>query len=855
MSLAPRTKLGPYEILAPLGAGGMGEVYRARDARLGRDVAIKMVLPEYASDPDRLRRFEQEARAAGALAHPNVLTVYDVGHHEGSPYLVTELLEGETLQTHMGKGALSLRSALEVGGQVAAGLAAAHERGITHRDLKPANIFITKEGIAKILDFGLAKLLRPTSEEEGRTDSTVAESTEADVRLGTAPYMSPEQASGKGVDFRSDQFSLGIVLYEMLAKTRPFKGDTAAELLAAIIREDPEPLERKAPSVPAPARWIVERCLAKEPSGRYAATRDLARDLETARMHLSEGTATTSQVRPRRTRWLGAAGGLGLALGLGSGWVIGHAGSKTAAPRFHRITYRHGSVHLARFTSDGQDIVYSAAWDGRPPEIFTARANGTLSRPLGVQKADLLAVSPKGEIAVSLLKDWPAVGKRTLAVLPMEGGTPREVAEDVDFADYDGEGQLAAVRHTGNDWRIEYPLGHPVYRGTSLLWGLTVAQRGGALAFGEFSGRRTLRILDRQGKVREIGPDWGQSLLNLRWAPDGNRLVVTGAHTHAEQTIFEEDVSTGRERVLLAPSMGRIVFHDVAPGGQLLVEHVQDEEQAAYLANGTPERNVSFLDHTRVAALSDDGRVLLFSELGWGGGPPGSVFLRRIDSNAPPVKLADGLANDLSGDARWALVGAREHPIRLSLVPTGVGEPRALDTSGLVKATSAFLAPDSMSALVVGAEAGKEWSLYEVGLSGTKPRLIASNISPDQSVAFSPDGRTVAATDSENRLALVPRAGGIPRVLPGVSPSTYPAGWASDGKSLFVFQHPDRLRFAIFTYGLATGSLTPWKTIVPADLSGVNETTNFKATPDFETFAFSYHRQVISDLYVVDGAR
>src|SRR5712692_10608216 len=281
MPITPGTRFGPYEIISRIGAGGMGEVFRARDARLGRAVAIKVLPGEFAADAARLQRFEQEARAASALNHPNIITVYDVGSVDHISYLAMELVEGKSLRELVDHGALPVRRILELGVQIADGLAKAHDAGIIHRDLKPENIMISADGFVKILDFGLAKLTPPQSDDS----KTVRRDSTAGTLLGTAGYMSPEQAAGEKVDFRSDQFSLGTILYEMASCANPFRRDTAAETLTAIIREEPERLD---PSVPAPLRWLIERCLAKDPDARYASTKDLARDLKSVRDHLSE---------------------------------------------------------------------------------------------------------------------------------------------------------------------------------------------------------------------------------------------------------------------------------------------------------------------------------------------------------------------------------------------------------------------------------------------------------------------------------------------------------------------------------------------------------------------------------------
>src|SRR5438876_3478996 len=289
MTLSTGSRLGPYEILAPLGAGGMGEVYRARDERLRREVAVKVLVSELSADPARRKRFEQEARSASSLNHPNIVTIYDIGSTDSTVYIAMELIDGRTLRDLQQDGLLPTRRLLDIAFQISDGLAKAHGAGIVHRDLKPENIMVTKDGVVKILDFGLAKLLlRETT--HGDDSATAIEQTQPGTVMGTIGYMSPEQASGKPVDFHSDQFSLGSILYELATGNRAFQRDTSAETLTAIIREEAEPVGKINANVPAPFRWILERCLAKDPEERYASTRDLARDVRSIREHLSEAS-------------------------------------------------------------------------------------------------------------------------------------------------------------------------------------------------------------------------------------------------------------------------------------------------------------------------------------------------------------------------------------------------------------------------------------------------------------------------------------------------------------------------------------------------------------------------------------
>ncbi|MGC2773185.1 MAG: serine/threonine-protein kinase, partial [Candidatus Sulfotelmatobacter sp.] len=368
MALTSGTKLGPYEIESPLGAGGMGEVYRARDTRLNRDVAVKILPASFSADPERLQRFAQESRAAAALNHPNILSIYDIGEANGAPYVVSELLEGETLRDRLRNGPLSsTRKAIDYAQQIARGLAGAHEKGIIHRDLKPENLFITHDGRVKILDFGLAKFTRP---EVNVSDDapTVQVATEAGTVLGTAGYMSPEQVRGKATDARSDIFSFGTILYEMLSGKRAFHGDSSADTMSAILKEDPPELNETNRNISPALDRIVRHCLEKSPAERFQSARDVAFNLEAltdVSTSTRGGVKALPEEKPAR-RWLvpAVAGLLVLASWVGIFRYAWRAAAR-ANPTFHEITFRNGTIQQARFAPDGQTIIYGAAWDGR----------------------------------------------------------------------------------------------------------------------------------------------------------------------------------------------------------------------------------------------------------------------------------------------------------------------------------------------------------------------------------------------------------------------------------------------------------------------------------------------------------
>jgi len=393
MTINAGTRLGSYELLSPLGAGGMGEVWRARDTRLGREVAVKVLPDEVASEPERLRRFEREARAASALSHPNIVTIYEVAREGAVSFIAMELVAGKTLRAAIAGAPMPLRRVLAIAPQIAEGLSRAHAAGIVHRDLKPENVMVTEDGHVKILDFGLAKLTHPELDGAGSGEApTVSAGTKPGIVMGTVGYMSPEQASGHPVDFRSDQFALGSVLYEMATGSPAFHRPTTAQTLAAIIQDDPEPIGAKAPRTPAPLRWAIQRCLSKEPRGRYASTEDLARELADLRDHVSELSVSTGvsieEPAPRR-RWGLLAAVLALAALVGGAyWLGGRAeAARESHPTFRQLTFRGAGIGTARFTPDGQSIVFSSQTEGRPPELMLMRLEGPEARSLGLPPA------------------------------------------------------------------------------------------------------------------------------------------------------------------------------------------------------------------------------------------------------------------------------------------------------------------------------------------------------------------------------------------------------------------------------------------------------------------------------------
>src|SRR5579864_1145195 len=551
MALSSGTKVGPYEIESPLGAGGMGEVYRARDPRLSRYVAIK-VLPAYLSnDSDRLRRFEQEGRATGLLNHPNVLAIYDLGNHNGAPYIVSELLEGETLRARLAGGPLPPRKAIEYGTQVAHGLAAAHEKGIIHRDLKPENLFLTSDGRVKILDFGLAKLVEAERRAMTGNSATLPSRTVPGIVMGTVGYMSPEQVRGLDTHARADIFSFGAILYEMLSGRRAFRGETAADTISAILKEDPPELTTTQRPVSPALERIVRHCLEKNPGERFQSARDLAFNLEA----LTSASGITSDIHSpaaKKRPWALPAliAFLAVAAIVSAFFLV--PVRRTAAPEFRQVTFRSGTVYRARFANDGQSILYSAGWEGKPTELFAARSGSTESRSLAPETS-LAAVSSKDQLAVLLKTRFLALGsvclsEGTLALLPLEGGAPRPIMDGVEWADWTPDGsELAVIRSTEAPAAtinvLQFPRDKVLY---TPKWGwisdVRFSRDGRYLALAEHvpSGDDgKIVIIDRAGKKIAESPHYS-SINSLAWAPNGE--VWYGAGGESSRGIQAMDV-------------------------------------------------------------------------------------------------------------------------------------------------------------------------------------------------------------------------------------------------------------------------------------------------------------------------
>src|SRR5271165_2952836 len=584
MALTSGTKLGPYEIQSPLGAGGMGEVYRARDTRLDRPVAIKVLPESFARDADRLRRFEQEARMVAALNHPNILGVYDIGQYQGSPYMVCELLDGETLREKMNDGPMPQRQAIEYASQLAEGLAAAHDKGVVHRDLKPENVFITKDGRVKVLDFGLAKLARIEQARaqgaEGAT-ATVPAHTMPGMVLGTAGYMSPEQVRGKEVDARTDIFAFGAILYEMLSGRRAFKGESSIETMNAILKDDPPELETEKLRLSPGLERIVRHCLEKNPAERFQSAHDVAFALENVSYSSQSSIAIPGAPKAQQMRALKplllSVGLLVLAAGVFLAW---RGTRPNSLPTFRRLTFERGVILSARFAADGRDAIYAASWESKPVRLFSTPCESPQARPLEVESASLLGMSLSGEMALAIggkITSHLVIRDAMLARAPVAGGAPREMLEQVRAADWGPDGTAAVIHYVNGRSRLEYPIGKVLFETGGWISHMRVSPAGDRVAFMLHPGwpddRGVVAMVDLTGNEKNLTREW-EGEEGLAWSPKGDEVWFTATPAGADRALFAVTTS-GKLRVLLRIP-GGLTLHDIASDGRVLLSFDDD---------------------------------------------------------------------------------------------------------------------------------------------------------------------------------------------------------------------------------------------------------------------------------------
>jgi serine/threonine protein kinase/dipeptidyl aminopeptidase/acylaminoacyl peptidase len=857
MALTSGTKLGPFEIQSPLGAGGMGEVYRARDSRLGREVAIKVLPESFASEPDRLRRFEQEARAVAALNHPNILAVHDIGAQDGVRYIVTELLEGRTLREQLNDGALPVRKALDYARQIAEGLAAAHGRGIVHRDLKPENVFCTKDGRVKILDFGLAKQNVSTASHLGATmiGATVPDVlTEPGLVMGTVGYMSPEQVRGAPTDHRSDLFSLGAILYELLSGRRAFKRDTAAETMTAILKEEPPELTGTNPSIAPGLDRIVHRCLEKEPAQRFQSASDLGFAIEALSGTAKSVAVPTPALRSAKWR-IAAVVGLVLAA-LAAGWIARSARNiPRRSPAFHQVSYRRGMVYSARLSADGKTVVYTAAWDGGLAQIYIASNEFPESRSIDVKQSVLLSISSTGDLAV-LTAAKPVDHfefQGTLSTMPMGGGAPREILQGVTAADYSPDGQsLAIVRLVSGKYRLEYPSGKTLFETAGSITQPRVSRDGKRVAFlfhpVQGDDRGGVMVVDAGAKATLLSDGW-EAEQGLAWTAGGDEVWFSASKASGDLTLHAVTPS-GKTREVFSGPGGTRIF-DIGADGRFLVSHNDFKYSVTASINGAPERDLSWLDNSFGPALSSDGKRILFNDGATQSDGFYAACLRNTDGS-PVIRLGDGAAVGISPDGVWALAILEKTPPEVEVLPTGPGEVRRWVNPSIEGYSGMGWMPNSHEIIFSANESGHGTRFYVQKIGGGSIRPVTpEGFTTQLRMSVSPDGKQfVALNQQTNAWDLCQIEDGKCAPLRGGEDNDSPLEWSADGKYVYAgVRYPVP---SIWRIEPATGHRELWRRIAPADSVGALEIFPTSITPDGKSFAIQYDRS-LDQLYTLQG--
>src|SRR5215469_12021872 len=851
MSFAIGIKLGPYQIQSLLGAGGMGEVYRARDTRLSRDVAIKVLPENLAHDTERLQRFKHEARVLGALNHPNLLAIYDVGEEQGRHYLVSEYLDGRNLRDRLSEAPLSQRHVLEFSASVAKGLAAAHEKGIVHRDLKPENIFITKNEQVKVLDFGLAK----SRIQSGESDPTVTLDNPANTRtgivMGTVGYMSPEQVRGLEVDQRSDIFSFGVVLYEMLTGHRAFHKETAAETMTAILKEEPsEFTDEECRAFPG-LKKIVFRCLEKNADRRFQSASDLGFAIESL-----SGSATPlppSQTEERVFGWRWMLGAVGAAVVLaGALWIgVGRSGSE-AVPKFTRLTFQQGFLSNARFATGEDSVVYSAQWANDPMLVYSVRREFPQSVKVELPNAALLALSSKGELLLSQEPVYRAAFlSGTLASAPIAGGAPHPIEEGVISADFSPDGsERAVVRHANRQVQLEFPAGKVVYRTGGFLDYVRISPSGKEVAFLEHpvydDDEGWVACIDGAGNYKKLTEEFRGALQGLAWVPSGKELWFTAASNGADLQLFAVTLSGEQRPILSAPHRTRIF--DIASDGRVLLSSEQYQREIIGINPGAgqePQR-LEWFNTSGMVDIAPDGKAIAFVEYL---GPLYLVVYRKLDGS-PPLALGPGAWPKLSPDGTTVAAVLLSHPPQIALHPLQAGETRKLLLGDLTHVVHVSWFPQGNALLLIGAAEGQSLRTYKMDVNTQK--LEAVGPSDFTGVAVSWDGRRIAG-QATGRPAVLDLDTNKIKYIPNMQAGEQFDRWTQDDRALITLSSTP-WEAQVERVDVETGKRTLLDRLKLSEMAGSNLDLGLTYAEKSKAYVYNT-RRVLGTLYIVEGLR
>ena len=855
------SSLRHYRIEAKLGAGGMGAVYRAFDTHLERAVAIKVLAPGAMDNPDRRRRFYQEAKAASGLNHPNIITIYDIntGQVDGATvdFIAMELVSGQTLEDLIGGRGLRPKEAVGYAIQMADALDAAHTAGIIHRDLKPSNVMVTDQGVVKVVDFGLAKVAEADDVDVfGATEQLdLGTMTEEGVIIGTVAYMSPEQAEGKKLDARSDIFSFGSLLYEMLTGRKAFAGESKVSMLSAILLKEPPPLSTELTGAPRELDTVIQRCLRKEPRRRWQTMGDVRVALEEVQDVLTSGTGLRA-AQPKTTAWRLPGGwlipaALALIAGLGGGALLARRWAGSDPPSYQRLTFRRGDVLSAKFAPGGA-VVYGAEWDGAPFNLFSVQPGGRESRSLGIPYGLILSVSSAGDLAI--LKGVSENGQPgILARVPYSGGTPRDILEGVVAADWgpDGE-QLAVSRFLQGRKRVEYPIGKVLMEADGRAPPFVrVSPNGERVVYFDYDievGDYDLALI-ANGKPKQILTRGWRAVAGLMWSPDGREIWFSGARPNQDPALWAVDLS-GRERVLMH-TPGFVLLLDVSRDGRALVTSTNSRVGIRCRANGAPdEQDLAWLDASFLYEISDDARSIVFVELSYGEGRNPAIYLRGTDGS-PAVKLGYGNRPALSPDGKSVACIRREpNGSRIVILPTGAGEALSFPADGIRYETVEWF-PDGKSLLFTGAMANQPVRTYRRAVSDGTTKVISSDNIRLTRVA--PDGAG-ALSLREGSAYLQPVNGGPARRIAALDAKDTVIRWSTDGRALFVRHDLDETgALELIRLDLAGGRREVLRTIKPPE-PGAHFQGLVTMAADGRGYAYSYQRD-LAILYLVSGLR
>ena len=850
--------IGPYEVLSQLGSGAMGVVYLAQDGRLGRKIALKLLPSQFTNDKDRLRRFQQEARAASALNHPNILTVYEVEQRDGLHYIATEFVDGVTLRQHIQARRLTLDEVLNIAIQVAGALQAAHAAGIAHRDIKPENIMIRSDGYIKVLDFGLAKLTE--------NELSSAAETNPGVVMGTPRYMSPEQARGLDVDLRTDIFSLGTVIYELVTGKLPFEGETTSDVIAALIKDEPESMRTSVPDLPVEFEEVVSEALVKDRGHRYQTIAEFLSALQGLKDKIKSGalvnttdgsldsqtistrTATDPQAK-QKTERVSLPKGWTLTIALGLMVVVGVVtvlSFRRRSPQVkdspsvkekidatsRQLTNRDGFISAARFGADGSSVVYSAGFDGKPLELFYNNGESAESRPAGIGSTSLKSVSRSGKIAVlvNFTLNWSDGYNGTLRILSPDGGqTDTPDIEGVDDAAFAPDGNSFAIfRSVFGEQRLEYPAGTVLYKSQGWMSYPRFSPKGDKIAFfehplGDYSG--SLAVCDLASKkTTYLLTDW-QALKGLAWNPKTNDIWFGGSKVNKTARINSVSLSGQvQDKLYWLPAQNARIEDISDDGGRILINRGTSNHTTVTMLSGKsrPKEIDTQGAWSTSADISKDGKTLLFYQWGYessDGSDVSGVYLQRLDGSGP-LKLGPGKALALSPDGKWALALQPTKPQpHLILMSTSLGQPKMLSNAGIKEYHFASFFPDGKQILFTGVEWGDNAEIrsfvQDVNTGQFHPLTQEGTIA----LRVSPDGKRVITLQDDKTYYIQGLNGGEPKPIPGLEDDDEPIQWSDDGRAVFVKAAGD-FATKIYRVNLSTGERREWQNIDPKNKTG-----------------------------------